>query len=325
VFFKRFFASKQPDEKEESGSISLEDVNRSNLDRIFNNRYQLEKVLSDSSYLVIDIKRERRVVIKHIKFKTNRSVYLNEITNFIDLETVKLVKLTDSCHLIPKLIDYVKEGSNFYLISEYIEGKTISEELANSQPSELAIAKLLKEILTELQSFHDRNIIHKSIEANQIIRRASDLKLMFIYYGDIDEKCYTTSYNEFFDNIPKELQVSGVPCLTPSTWSPEFRAGQPQFSSDLYAMGLMGIQLSIGISLRDIPMNPATGNYLWENYSQFSDRLVSIVNRMVECSLRIRYKTISEVLDDLNLFIEWKIDNRSIATAIWRSDLPPLK
>ncbi|WP_310485166.1 protein kinase domain-containing protein [Chamaesiphon sp. VAR_48_metabat_403] len=304
VFFKRIFASKQLDEKEESGAISLEAINRSNLGQIFNNRYRLEQVLSDSSYLAIDIKRERCVVIKHIQFKTNRSVYLNEITNFIGLETARLVKLTDSCDLIPELIDYVKAGSNFYLISEYIEGKTISEELANFQPSELDIAKLIKEILTELQLLHDRNIIHKSIEANQIIRRDSDFKLMFIYYGNIDEKCYRTMYDECADSIPKKSHVSGVPCSTPRTWSSEFLAGNPQFSSDIYATGLMGIQLSIGISLRDIPMNPATGKYLWENYCQFSDRLVSILNRMVEDSLRIRYKTIPEVLDDLDLFIE---------------------
>jgi serine/threonine protein kinase len=305
MFFKKLFVPKQQEKKETTNSTNLENINRLEVSHLLNNRYQIENALSDSSYLAIDIKRERRqVIVKHIQLNTKK-VDLDEVSNFFGIETTRLMKLTGSCNLIPKLLDSIEDNNNFYLVSDYIQGKTIAKELADSQPSELVVAKLLKEILTELQVLHNLNIIHKTIEANKIIRRACDLKLMFVYYGDIDEKCRTTLIDKFFDNIPEGVHVN-VSFRSPQ--SPELLAKRPQFASDIYAVGLIGLQLLVDMPLHDIPKSPATGEYLWGKYSNVSDRLASILNKMIECSLRRRYKIIAEVLEDIDLFIEQGID-----------------
>jgi len=56
--------------------------------------------------------------------------------------------------------------------------------------------------------------------------------------------------------------------------------GQPAFSSDIYALGIVGIQAVTGrapTTTKDTKM----GEVIWRDYAQVSDEVAAILNKMV--------------------------------------------
>ncbi|MBD2777429.1 pre-peptidase C-terminal domain-containing protein [Iningainema tapete] len=81
--------------------------------------------------------------------------------------------------------------------------------------------------------------------------------------------------------------------------------GNPQFNSDIYALGMVAIQALTGLLVIDIsklrdPNNPSTGEVVWSHRAQqVSPNLVNVINKMVLFDCRQRYQSVSEVLKDL--------------------------
>ena len=72
---------------------------------------------------------------------------------------------------IPELIAYFEEDGCLYLVQELIEGKNLYIELqSNGIFSEADIYELLVNILPVLQFIHDRQVIHRDIKPDNIIR-----------------------------------------------------------------------------------------------------------------------------------------------------------
>jgi serine/threonine protein kinase, bacterial len=72
--------------------------------------------------------------------------------------------------------------------------------------------------------------------------------------------------------------------------------GKPKFSSDVYAVGMIGIQALTGISPHQLPEDPRTGEIMWRNGLQVSDALADVLDKMVRYDFRQRYESASEAL-----------------------------
>jgi serine/threonine protein kinase len=81
---------------------------------------------------------------------------------------------------------------------------------------------------------------------------------------------------------------------------PEQLAGHPRLSSDIYALGMIGIQAITGNFPQELPLDTQTGNVVWRDLVSVSDYLADILDKMVCYNFGDRYLSAGEVIQDLN-------------------------
>ncbi|MEM9136426.1 MAG: protein kinase, partial [Cyanobacteria bacterium P01_F01_bin.42] len=195
---------------------------------------------------------------------------------------------------LPKLLAHFEDQGEFYLIEEYIPGPSLDTELKTGVAlPEPNVIKILRDLLTVLSFVHQQQVVHRDIKPSNIIRRKSDGQLVLIDFGAV--KQMTTQMVS--GTIRPHTVVIGTPGYMPSE---QFR-GSPKPSSDVYAVGMIGIQAITGLnpSLGELPEDDATGEIQWQERANVSPELAEILRKMVLYDFRQRYRTAQEALHAL--------------------------
>ncbi|MGC9525259.1 MAG: GUN4 domain-containing protein [Limnospira sp.] len=189
---------------------------------------------------------------------------------------------------IPELFAYFISDNRQYLVQEFIPGETLESELdRHGVFSERQIRELLSDLLKILQFVHAKNVIHRDIKPDNIIRRSADQKLVLVDFGVA--KVMRSHRTKF-----------GTLIGTPGYCAPEQAMGQPQLNSDLYSLGVTCLHLLTRAIPSDFP--DSEEGWIWQNFLQGNsvDReLEKILDRLVERDFGKRYQSATEVLDDL--------------------------
>ncbi|MCL2931832.1 MAG: bifunctional serine/threonine-protein kinase/formylglycine-generating enzyme family protein [Trichodesmium sp. MAG_R03] len=268
--------------------------------QILRSRYQIIKFLGSGGFgethlaQDVDLPGNPKCVVKHLKPKSLEPEVLDEAKKLFEREAETLYKLGNDSNQIPKLFAHFREGREFYLVQEYIEGEEISRELTTGKKlSEFETIGLLKGILEALTVAHKKNIIHRDIKPQNLMRRRSDRKIILIDFGAVKEIGVLTINKKGLTSLTRAV---GTPGYMPSEQS----NGKPKLSSDIYAVGMVGIKALTGKNPENLPVNQETGNIIWQNEAEVSDRLANILNRMVHEYFPQRYKNAMEVLEVLS-------------------------
>ena len=263
-------------------------------------RYQIISLLAGGGFGTTFIAEDQhlpgnpRCVIKQLKPKTtDNSSALQAARRLFNREAEVLYQLGNH-EQIPRLFAHFEEDQEFYLVQEFIEGYELKNELSPDKPlSESYVILLLQEILEILAFVHQKNVIHRDIKPSNLIRRQQDRKLFLIDFGAV-KQIGTHLINP--QSQTSFTIVIGSPGYMPS----EQLAGKPRFCSDLYAVGILGIQALTGLHPNDIPEDPQTSEIMWRNQAQVSAELGNILDKMVCYDFRQRYQSAPEVLQALN-------------------------
>ncbi len=239
------------------------------------------------------------VVLKQLSPHPDNQAYITELRKYFEREAVILRGL--KWNSIPTFYDYFEEGGEFFQVHEYIEGETLDNELSTCN-NEIAVIELLDEILDILSFIHNiqpQPLIHRDIKPSNIIRRKNGGKLVLIDFGaavKVQSSNHTTM---------------GTPGYAP----PEQENGDSCCQSDIYALGIVGIQALTG----QRPLRPplSGNNPNWENIknSNASQKLQDILCKMTELKVENRYQSAQEVLADLAK-LKQKAINAPIPTTI---------
>ena len=208
------------------------------------------------------------------------------------------LRYLDQCPRIPQLIDRFQEQGKFYLIQEYIEGNPLNKELASlRQFKESEVIDLLLDILSVLDCVHSQGIIHRDIKPSNLIRCNRSGKIAVIDFGAV--KAIGTLAIEN-GQITQTRAIGTEGYMPAEQWK-----NQPRFNSDIYAVGIIGIQAIAGLDIADFFNHQKTGELVW-HYStddrpivQISDKLKKILNKMVRYHFNDRYQSAGEVLQHL--------------------------
>ena len=228
-------------------------------------------------------------VVKQFQPQFNQPAALKQAQQLFQREAEVLYQLGDYDQ-IPRLYAHFKQEGEFYVIQEYIEGHDLAQELPiGKQLSDFEVVWLLRDILEILEFVHQQQVIHRDIKPSNLIRRTKDNKLVLIDFGAVK---HVAVYN----NIP------GTVIGTPGYMSPEQARGKPQLSSDLYAVGILGIQALTGRQPHQLSESLTTGNILWRDHLQspVNPALINIIDQMVRSDVRQRYRSATAILKDLS-------------------------
>jgi ABC-type branched-subunit amino acid transport system substrate-binding protein len=193
---------------------------------------------------------------------------------------------------IPELFNSCSKQGNFYLVQEFIEGNTLSEELRiGTQLKEDEVISLLQDILEILNFVHQAQVIHRDIKPANIIRRQRDGKLVLIDFGAVKE---ISSLEESAGSVNPTISIG-----TPGYMPPEQGNRQARLSSDIYAVGMIGIQALTGLAPSSQIKKDPDGEVIWRPWAQVSPELANILDKMVCYHFNDRYQSASEVLQVL--------------------------
>ncbi len=279
--------------------------------RLLDQRYQVVKLLAKGGFGHTYIARDTRrpgnplCVVKHLKPATNDPNFLPTARRLFHREAEALEKLGHYDH-IPRLLAYFEENEEFYLVQEFIDGHLLSSEMPpGAKWSENQVIEMLQEVLSILDFVHTHEVIHRDLKPQNLIRRSSDNKLVLVDFGAVKQvKMYSLMPSEQFKN-------ETIPIGTPGYMPSEQAQGRPRPNSDIYALGMIGIQALTGLSPKQLTEDPVSGETLWRHHTQVSDQLAAILSKMIHPHYKYRYHSALEVLETLA-----SINNPNTPTAL---------
>ena len=238
-------------------------------------------------------------VVKKLKPQANDPTTLQTARRLFDTEAQVLYKL--GIHeRIPQLLAYFEENQEFYLVQEYIYGHDLDEEIKPGEPiSQEQVISLLQEILEILEFVHQQKVIHRDINPRNILRNDKDGKLVLIDFGAV--KQITTQ----LVSPANQTQIT-VAIGTPGYIPGEQAQGEPKYSSDIYALGIMSITALTGLSPDELEKDDDTNEIIWQKHAEVSQELAEILDKMVRYDFRVRYASATQAKEALN-----NINNRN--------------
>ncbi|NJR51890.1 MAG: tetratricopeptide repeat protein [Leptolyngbyaceae cyanobacterium CSU_1_3] len=229
-------------------------------------------------------------VLKRLQPQITDPEGLQTAKRLFDAEAQALYQL-GSHDQIPRLLAHFEHEQEFYLAQELVVGQTLSKELIAGQPwTEAQVVVLLQDLLGILRFVHQQGVIHRDIKPANLMRRHSDQRLVLIDFGAV--KQVSTQLTSTRSGATQTIAI-GTPGYMPN----EQLAGTPRFSSDVYAVGMVGIHALTGLSPKLLPDDSDTGETLWRQEApQVSDGLAAVLDTMIRYDFRARYAQAAEAL-----------------------------
>ncbi len=262
------------------------------------NRYKIINFLGESyfgkTYLTLDRERGNYpCVLRKIEPHKVDPFPFWEARVLFDTEAQNLQRL-GTHDRIPRLLDDFPGESGFYLVHEFVPGKSLAEEIHERRWKESEAIALLQDVLSILTFVHQQNVIHSNIHPANLIRRSSDGQLVLLDFGSV-KQISTMALDD-------QGQLINTRSVGTAGYMPkEQQAGNLRPNSDIYALGMVAIQALTGVHPSQLETDPHTGEVSWRHLTQVSDRFAEIINKMVHAYFRERYQSAAEVLKDLAL------------------------
>ena len=266
--------------------------------KILDNRYQITQYLAGGGFGDTYLAQDSRLpgnpycVVKHLKPKDPDPNVLIIARRLFETEAQILYKLGKHDQ-IPQLFAHFEEKGEFYLVQEFVKGQDLTTEIITGKKlSESYVITLLQNILEILAFAHQQNVIHRDMKPANLIRRQQDGKIVLIDFGAVKE------IGTLIVNAQGQTSLT-IAIGTPGYMPSEQAKGKPKPCSDVYAVGMIGIQALTGKTPDTLPEDPNTGEVVWRNQAQVSTNLANILDKMVRDHFSRRYQNANEALQAL--------------------------
>jgi serine/threonine protein kinase len=267
---------------------------------ILQHRYRLLQVLGQGgfgrTYLAEDGNRfHERCVVKELAPIQSDPDLLQKARQLFQREAQILYQVHHP--QIPQFREHFEQHferqHRLFLVQDYVPGKTyralLEERLCQGQTlSEPEVRHLLTGLLPVLIDLHDRQMIHRDLSPDNIIRREPDQQPVLVDFGTV--KQLANSLNALSARAPVPTRI-GKPMYAPPE---QLLAGRAYPSSDLYALAVTAIVLLTGRF--DDLYDAHNQTWRWQQWATVSPELATILNRMLSDRPSDRYSSGREVL-----------------------------
>ena len=127
---------------------------------------------------------------------------------------------------------------HLYLVGEYVEGRTLREEMGDGQVPMLVAISIAVDVGAALESAHTHGVVHRDLKPENVIR-APETGLKVVDFG-------LACFERDVDTPPRLTRDDGA-MGTPGYMSPEQLRGDPVgFQADQFAFGILIYELVTG-------------------------------------------------------------------------------
>lgn len=183
-----------------------------------------------------------------------------------------------------------KEDQFFYLVQEYIDGQDLEKELQTKGTfSEPEVLEVLQAMLKVLQFVHENGSIHRDIKPSNIMRHRNG-RLYLLDFGAVKQVTKSAAGTP----SGKSTGIYSMGFAPPEQMS----GAQVYPSTDLYALAVTLIILLTGKEPEEL-YDSYNNSWNWRPYTQVSDTLAEVLNRMLVRIPNQRFQSAIEVMDAL--------------------------
>ncbi|GAX34479.1 serine/threonine-protein kinase [Nodularia sp. NIES-3585] len=196
----------------------------------------------------------------------------------------------------------------FFLVQDYIDGINYDQLLEQRQSqgevfSEEEVVKILQEILPVLSYIHSRDVVHRDISPDNLIWRRSDHLPMLIDFGGV--KQLPASQGFWFTQLGVNNTLLGKKGYAPEE---QLRQGKVFFNSDLYSLAVTALVLLTGKEPQKL-YDSYEGIWYWKQEIKVSDKLESVLKKMLAYKPSDRYERAEQILPELTSTVSSKARN----------------
>ncbi len=290
------------------------------METVLAGRYQIVRRLGGGGFGQTFLAHDRHLpgqpicVVKQFQPKATDPGTLEIAKRLFNREAETLYRLGDYDR-IPRLLAHFEQENEFYLAQEYVEGHPLDAELIPGQQySETSVIALLHDILEVLAVVHQQRVIHRDIKPANLMRRDRDGKIVLIDFGAVKE--VSSQPHPLGEEHHSSLTVAiGSPGYMPA----EQQAFKPHYSSDLYAVGMIGIQALTGLTPRQIPKDEQTGELHIQAIAPQPlslPGLIPFMEQMVRYDYRQRYVDAAAALQALQALTQAAFNSSPSSTVL---------
>lgn len=205
-------------------------------------RYLIEGELGRGGIGVVYLARDtqlmnRRVVVKVLLQESGNSLHNPWFKKKFEQEIEALIRL-DHPGIVGVLdVGTMPDGKEFFVM-QYVEGKSL-RSLVKGQMDLAQVARIVRQVGQALTSAHDKGIVHRDLKPENIMvhQAADDDELIKL----IDFGIATVKDSQVATNAEKTKVAGALPYM-----APEQLRGQPDASSDIWALGAMAYEMLTG-------------------------------------------------------------------------------
>lgn len=276
--------------------------------RLLGGRYQFIQILGSGerrqTLLVADVHYpgHPKCVIKQLKLPTRNPTTLKFILSLLK-KKLEVLEMVGRHNHIPNTLASFQDRQHFYLVQEFIPGRSLAEDLVVGQPwSQQQVLRLLRDVLRVLMFVQEHGVIHSNLKPSNILRHQADNRILVSDFGLLKDIHWDVSTKESTpDSELGGAQLAYVPL--------EQRQGSTRFCTDHYALGMMAVQALTGLPPSDLP--DATQPDLQDTVIRLLQQIegvgisvASLIARMVHPEPDRRYQKALAILSDLNRLVE---------------------
>ena len=225
----------------------------------------------------------------------------------------KLLAMLRNRHTV-KLTDFgVSDDGMAYLVMEYVEGTPLDRIIAaRGAMRDADVCRLGIGVLKALVEAHGVGVIHRDLKpANIVLVTEPGEKYVVPRVLDFGIAKVLGGGSPVEDHIVNEDgSYEPVVYCTPAYAAPELLRGRPEFQTDLYALGLVMIEMLEGATPYEyLDPDPAASPHLWPTPVPLGLRTkssvaIEVIRRSVAKDLSERYESAAAMLADLELAYE---------------------
>ncbi len=258
-------------------------------EKILGSRYKVLKYIAKggfgTTYLAEDTQLPGKdlCVVKQLSPGSQAPNVLNIARRLFKNEAATLHKLGHHDR-IPELLAYFEEEEKFYLVQQYINGQTVEQELNSEEIwSEAKVIALLLDSLEILEYIHTQGVIHRDIKPANLIRRHQDHKIVLVDFGTVKNMLQEQTKT---DQLTIAVGTQGYMPV-------EQARGKPYHTSDIYALGIIGIEALTRVEPLKLEEDD-DGELIWFHLANVSSPLAEILTTMTRCRHTDRYQSAQE-------------------------------
>jgi serine/threonine protein kinase/lipoprotein NlpI len=257
--------------------------------RLLLDRYRPVRRIGTGESAVTYFAQDRRAFVNKDCVIRQLSIQDPKVRELAGREAKRLQDLTRNTVQIPKLLDCYIENECLYLVQWFVEGENLDKYLERrSAFNEEEVLDFLNSLLPVLELIHRKNIIHRDLRLENIIRRNNG-QLVLIDFGVA---------KQFIGNVQPS-----IPSTPGYTALEQTNRGMTNPSSDLYSLGAACFHLLTGkhpnVAFQEREHNWTTK---WREYlpQSISNNLGQIIDKLLKQNDRDRYQSAKDVIRAVN-------------------------
>ncbi|PWA13462.1 Stk1 family PASTA domain-containing Ser/Thr kinase [Pueribacillus theae] len=282
------------------------------INKRLNERYKLLEVVGDGGMAIV-YKAKDLILDRIVAVKVLRTEFSND-TEFILRFRREAESATSLSHPnIVNIFDVGEEDHVYYIVMEYVEGKTLKEYIRESAPLPIDEAlAITNKIASAIRHAHENHIIHRDIKPHNILLTDK---------GEVKVTDFGIAMAMTSATITHTKSVLG----SVHYFSPEQAKGSiANEKSDIYSLGVVLYEMVTGVLpfTGDSPVTVAL-KHLQDDFTlpkllnnEIPQNVENIICKAMEKNPILRYDNVAQMQEDLAVALEPTVEHQPLQKGI---------